>query len=70
MMVSLFNKKLYKGGFESQEQAARYFDHVSIHVYGLDAKTNYAYTAGAVSEILDRHSGKDLFCPRLIDDEC
>ena len=34
-MISLFNKKIYKGGFDSAEEAADYYDILSINVFGL-----------------------------------
>ena len=45
MMVTLYHKKIYKGGFETPEAAADYYDKVSILVYGLEAKTNFNYSA-------------------------
>jgi len=37
-MISVFNKKIYKGGFDSAEEAAEYYDHLSINVFGLKVR--------------------------------
>lgn len=34
MMISLFNKKIYRGGFDTAEEAANYYDILSINVFG------------------------------------
>ncbi len=34
-MISLFNKKIYRGGFDSAEEAAHYYDVLSLNVFGI-----------------------------------
>jgi len=36
MMISLLGKKIYKGGFKSAEEAAEFYDKLSINVFGLN----------------------------------
>ena len=35
-MISIFNKKIYKGGFDTAEDAASYYDCLSINVFGMN----------------------------------
>lgn len=51
-MITLNHYKEYKGGFDSEEQAARMYDRKSICTFGLKAKTNFDYTKFEVLEIL------------------
>lgn len=44
--------KEYKGGFDSEADAAKMYDRKSICTFGLKAKTNYNYTKNEVLEIL------------------
>ena len=52
MMVTLYHRKEYKGGIESETEAARLYDRRSILTYGLKAKTNFDYTRRELEEIL------------------
>lgn len=45
-------QKKYLGTLSSEEAAARFYDKVSIQYQGLKAKTNFAYTAAQVDQIL------------------
>jgi len=36
MMIELFKKKLYRGGFLTAEEAADYYDRMQINVFGLE----------------------------------
>lgn len=52
VMITLNHYKEYKGGFESEEEAARMYDKKSICTFGLKAKTNFDYSKREVLEIL------------------
>jgi hypothetical protein len=39
MMVTLYHKKFYRGGFESPETAAEYYDQLSILIFGLEVSS-------------------------------
>ena len=52
VMVTLYHRKEYKGGIESETEAARLYDRRSILTYGLKAKTNFDYTRRELEEIL------------------
>lgn len=39
-MISLFNWKIYKGGFDNAEAAANYYDILSVNVFGLKVRPN------------------------------
>jgi hypothetical protein len=51
-MITLNHYKEYKGGFDTEEAAARMYDKKSICTFGLKAKTNFDYTKAEVMEIL------------------
>lgn len=51
-MITLNHFKEYKGGFDSEDSAARMYDKKSICTFGLKAKTNFDYTKAEVIEIL------------------
>lgn len=38
MMVSLLKKKIYRGNFDSAEEAADYYDRLQINVFGLKVR--------------------------------
>ena len=52
VMITLNHFKEYKGGFEDEFSAARFYDKKSICTFGLKAKTNYDYTKFEVLELL------------------
>jgi len=52
ILVMINRQKKYLGTLPSEEQAARFYDRVSIQYQGLKAKTNFAYTAAQVDQIL------------------
>lgn len=52
VMITLNHYKEYKGGFDTEEQAARMYDKKSICTFGLKAKTNFSYTRAEVELIL------------------
>jgi hypothetical protein len=52
VMITLNHFKDYKGGFDSEDEAARMYDRKSICTFGLKAKTNFDYTKRQVCEIL------------------
>ncbi len=52
-MITLNHYKEYKGGFETEEAAARMYDKKSICTFGLKAKTNFDYTKWQVLEIIN-----------------
>lgn len=51
-MITLNHYKEYKGGFDTEDDAARMYDRKSICTFGLKAKTNFDYTKDQVLEIL------------------
>lgn len=51
-MITLNHYKEYKGGFDSEYDAARMYDKKSICTFGLKAKTNFDYTKHEVIDIL------------------
>ena len=51
-MITLNHYKEYKGGFETEDEAALMYDRKSICTFGLKAKTNFDYTKLQVLEIL------------------
>ena len=34
-MIDIFDKKLYKGRFESEEKASQFYDRVQINIFGI-----------------------------------
>ena len=52
MMIMLNQRKVYMGSIDSEVQAARLYDHVAILSKGLNAKTNYTYTAAQLKKIV------------------
>lgn len=40
MMVEIFKKKLYRGGFQTAKDAAEYYDRLSINVFGLKVRSD------------------------------
>lgn len=52
VMITLNHFKEYKGGFDTEDDAAKLYDRKSICTFGLKAKTNFDYTKREVLEIL------------------
>jgi hypothetical protein len=52
VMITLNHFKEYKGGFEDELSAARFYDKKSICTFGLKAKTNFNYTKNEVLALL------------------
>ncbi|CAI2374765.1 unnamed protein product [Moneuplotes crassus] len=53
VMITLNHYKEYKGGFETEDEAAKMYDKKSICTFGLKAKTNFNYNKRQVLEILN-----------------
>ena len=34
-MIDIFDKKLYKGGFDSEEKASDFYDKIQINIFGI-----------------------------------
>ena len=52
VMITLNHYKEYKGGFDTEDDAAKLYDRKSICTFGLKAKTNFDYTKREILEIL------------------
>jgi hypothetical protein len=52
VMITLNHYKEYKGGFDTEDDAAKLYDRKSICTFGLKAKTNFDYTKYEILEIL------------------
>ena len=53
VMVTLYHRKEYTGGIETETEAARLYDRRSILTYGLKAKTNFDYNRHELEAILN-----------------
>ena len=49
-------KKHYIGSIQSEQKAARIYDHHAILTHGLKAKTNFSYNKKEIIRILERES--------------
>lgn len=52
MMFMLHRSRIYMGTLQSEEEAARLYDVVAITSKGVNAQTNYSYTANDVETIV------------------
>ena len=34
-MIDIFDKKLYRGGFEFEEEASEFYDKIQINIFGI-----------------------------------
>lgn len=53
MMIMINQKKVYIGAIHSEMEAAKYYDHIAILTQGLNSKTNFAYTAAQLQQIVN-----------------
>lgn len=56
-------RKRYIGSINSEEAAAKIYDHYAIITHGLRAKTNFEYTKAQIQEIMDKFTEEDLLNP-------
>ena len=52
MMIMINQKKVYIGAIHSEMEAAKFYDHIAILTQGLNSKTNFAYTAAQLEQIV------------------
>jgi len=52
MMIMINQNNIYLGGIKTDEQAARFYDKVAIISQGINAKTNFEYTAQQIIQIM------------------
>ncbi|CAI2362567.1 unnamed protein product [Moneuplotes crassus] len=53
MTLTLNNKRLYKGGFRTEIEAAREYDKLSIQNFGLKARANLSYSKAEVISVIN-----------------
>ena len=51
-MIMINQKKVYIGAIQDEIDAAKYYDHIAIISQGLNAKTNFKYNVGQISQIV------------------
>jgi len=51
VLIMVNKKKRYVGSYSNEEEAARYYDKVSLQHHGNKAKTNFYYTSEEIKEI-------------------
>lgn len=52
MMIMINQKKVYLGAIKTETIAARFYDYIAIISQGLNAKTNFSYTANDLLRIV------------------
>ena len=52
MMIMINQNNIYLGGIKTDEQAARFYDKVAIISQGINAKTNFEYSAQEIIQIM------------------
>lgn len=64
MMIMINQKKVYLGAIKTETIAARFYDYIAIISQGLNAKTNFSYSANDLMRIVrlfDRNSDQRTF---------
>lgn len=56
-------RKRYIGSINSEESAARIYDHYAIITHGLRAKTNFEYTKASIQVIMNKFTEEDMINP-------
>lgn len=54
MMIMIQQKKIYLGAIQTEQEAAKYYDVIAFLSQGINAKTNYSYTANQLKNIIDQ----------------
>ena len=54
MMIMIQQRKIYLGKIQTEQEAAKYYDILAFLSQGINAKTNYSYTASQLQNIIEQ----------------